>query len=102
MLLPTGMTLLWGLLGLLRRSRALCWAGLAVRWLASPALVGGMARRAAEGWQRRGPMDALASSQAIVVLSGRLVEPSEAIFPGFTRMAACLGVLSCNRACNAL
>ena len=74
-LLPTGMTLLLVLLGLLPRTKVLCWAGLGVLWLASTALVGDTAMRAAEGWQVRMPMAALPSSQAIVVLSGMLVEP---------------------------
>jgi uncharacterized SAM-binding protein YcdF (DUF218 family) len=74
-LLPTGMTLLVVSLGLLLRKKVLCWAGLVVLWLASTALVGDMAMRAAEGWQVRVPIAALPSSQAIVVLSGMLVEP---------------------------
>ena len=44
-------------------------------WLASPALVGDTAMRAAEGWQVRVPIEALPSSQAIVVLSGMLAAP---------------------------
>jgi len=43
LLLPTGMTLLLVLLGLLLRTKVLCWAGLVVLWLASTALVGDMA-----------------------------------------------------------
>jgi len=74
-LLPTGMTLLLVLLGLLLRTKALCWAGLVVLWLASTSLVGNTAMRAAEGWQVRVPVETLPSSQAIVVLSGRLVAP---------------------------
>jgi len=46
-----------------------------VLWLASTALVGDTAMRAAEGWQVRVPIAALPSSQAIVVVSGMLVEP---------------------------
>ena len=75
LLLPTGITLLLVSLGLLLRKKVLCWAGLGVLWLASTHLVGDMAMRAAEGWQVRVPMAALPSSQAIVVLSGMLVEP---------------------------
>ena len=74
-LLPTGMTLLLVLLGLLRRTKARGWAGLVVRWLASTSLVGDTTMRAAEGWPVRVPMAALPSSQAMVVLSGRLVAP---------------------------
>jgi len=65
-LLPTSMTLLLVLLGLLLRKKALCWAGLVVLWLASTALIGNTAMRAAEDWQVRGPIEALPSSQASV------------------------------------
>ncbi len=75
LLLPTGMTFLLVLLGLVLRTKALCWAGLGVLWLASTSLVGDTAMRAAEGWQVRVPVAALPSSQAIVVLSGMLVAP---------------------------
>ena len=49
--------------------------GLFVLWLVSTPLVSGIVMRAAEGWQVRVPIETLSSSQAIVVLSGMLVEP---------------------------
>jgi len=75
LLLPTGLTFLVVVLGLLLRTKALCWVGLVVLWLASTSLVGNTAMRAAEGWQVRVPIAALPSSQAIVVLSGMRVAP---------------------------
>jgi hypothetical protein len=52
------MTILLVSLGLILRKKALCWVGLVVLRLASTALVGDTAVRAAEGWQVRVPNEA--------------------------------------------
>lgn len=80
--LPTGITLILIVAGLVLRRRGLCWAGIAVLWLASTPLVADALLRAAEGWQIRRPASAAPESQAIVVLSGGRVEP-----PGDSRVS---------------
>lgn len=74
-LLPTGVTLLLVLSGLILRRKGLIWAGLVVLWLSSTALVGKEAIRAAERWQTRIPVSAMPSAHAIVVLSAGRVQP---------------------------
>lgn len=74
-LLPTCVTLLLVLVGLVSRRRAFCWMGIVVLWLASTPLVGDVAMRAAEAWQVRQPLSAMPVVQAIVVLSGGRVQP---------------------------
>jgi len=77
--LPTGITLLLLMAGLLLRRRALCWAGIAVLWLASTPLISDAFTRAAEGWQSRERVSAVPEAHAIVVLSsGRLQPPGDA------------------------
>jgi uncharacterized SAM-binding protein YcdF (DUF218 family) len=77
-LLPTGITLILVAAGLLLRWRVLCWTGLAVLWLASTPLVGGMTMRAVEGGQVRQPAVAAPQGDAIVVLSGgRMLAPGK-------------------------
>jgi uncharacterized SAM-binding protein YcdF (DUF218 family) len=74
-LLPTGITLLLVITGLVLRKRALCWIGIAVLWLASMPIVADAVMGAAEGWQVRQPISAAPASEAIVVLSGGRVQP---------------------------
>ncbi len=74
-LLPTGVSILLVVAGLLLRRRALCWIGVAVLWLASMPLVGDAAMRAAEGWQIRRPLFAVPAAEAIVVLSEGRIQP---------------------------
>jgi len=74
-LLPTGVTLVLVVAGLMLRRRVPCWIGICILWLASTPLVGEMAMRAAEGWQVRQPISAAPESQAIVVLSGGRMRP---------------------------
>ena len=74
-LLPTGITLLLVVAGLVFRRRALCWAGIAVLWLASTPLVSDEIMRAAEAWQTRRPLSTVPTAEAIVVLSTGRVQP---------------------------
>ena len=74
-LLPTGITLMLVVAGLLLRRAALCWTGIAVLWLASTPLVSNEVMRAAEGWQIRQPLSTVPTAQAIVVLSTGRVQP---------------------------
>lgn len=77
-LLPTGATLLLVVAGLLLRRLWLCWLGVALLWLASTPLVSNQLMRAAEGWQVRQPVAAIAPTAAIIVLSaGRLHPPGD-------------------------
>jgi len=81
-LLPTGITLLLVVAGLVLRRRALCWMGIGVLWLASTPLVSNALMRATEGWQSRQPLSAVPIARAIVVLSsGRVYPPGD---PGVT------------------
>ncbi len=73
--MPTGITILLVVIGLVLRRRALCWMGIIVLWLASTSLVGHAIMRAAEGWQVRQPLSAMPVVQAIVVLSEGRVQP---------------------------
>lgn len=73
--MPTGITILLVVIGLVLRRRALCWMGIIVLWLASTSLVGHAIMRAAEGWQVRQPPSAMSVGQAIVVLSEGRVQP---------------------------
>ena len=74
-LLPTGITLLLVVAGLILRRRSLCWTGIAVLWLASTPLVSNEIMRAAEDWQVRQPLGAVPKADAIVVLSTGRVQP---------------------------
>jgi uncharacterized SAM-binding protein YcdF (DUF218 family) len=74
-LLPTGVTLLLVVAGLLLRRRGLCWAGIAVLWLSTTPVVGNFLMRATEGGQIRQPIAAAPKAQAIVVLSGGRRQP---------------------------
>jgi len=74
-LLPTGITLLLVVAGLVLQRRMLCWIGIAVLWLASTPIVGDAVMRAAEGWQVRQPISSAPESHAIVVLSGGRMQP---------------------------
>ena len=74
-LLPTGVTILLVVAGLVLRRAALCWTGIAVLWLASTPLVSNEVMRAAEGWQIRQPLSTVPTAQAIVVLSSGRVQP---------------------------
>jgi uncharacterized SAM-binding protein YcdF (DUF218 family) len=74
-LLPTGITLLLVVAGLILRRRSLCWIGIAVLWLASTPLVSHQLIRAAEGWQIRKPLATVPSAEAIVVLSSGRSQP---------------------------
>lgn len=74
-LLPTGITLILVVAGLLLRRAALCWIGIAVLWLASTPIVSNEVMRRAEGWQIRVPLSTVPSAQAIVVLSTGRVRP---------------------------
>lgn len=79
LILPTFVTLLLVVLGLLLRRRFLCWVGIAILWLASTPLVSYQLTRAAEGWQVRKLVASAGTAQAIVVLSaGRLEPPGDA------------------------
>ena len=79
-LLPTGITLLLLVAGLVFRRRWLCWIGVAVLWLAATPLVSIQLMRAAEGWQTRRPLSSVPVAQAIVVLSaGRIEQPGETV-----------------------
>lgn len=73
--LPTGIALILLVVGLALRRRALCWAGVAVLWVASTPLVADALVRAAEGWQVRTAASLAPQVQAIVVLSAGRVEP---------------------------
>jgi uncharacterized SAM-binding protein YcdF (DUF218 family) len=73
--LPTAITLLLVVIGLVLRRRVLCWMGVVVLWLASTPLVGDAIMRATEGWQGRQPPSAMSVGQAIVVLSEGRVQP---------------------------
>ena len=73
--MPTGITILLVVIGLVLRRRALCWMGIAVLWLASTSLVSDAIMRATEGWQVRQPLSAMPAGQAIVVLSEGRVQP---------------------------
>ena len=72
--LPTGITILLVLAGIVLRRRSLCALGIAVLWLASTSLVGDAAMRAAEGWQVRKPASSIPECEAIVVLSGGRIQ----------------------------
>lgn len=74
-LLPTGITVLLVLSGLILRRKALCWAGVILLWVSSTALVSKQFMRAAEGWQVRTPVSAMPVADAIVVLSAGRVQP---------------------------
>jgi uncharacterized SAM-binding protein YcdF (DUF218 family) len=77
--LPTGVTILLVAAGLILRRAALCWAGVAVLFLAATPFVSGKAMRAAEGWQVRQTVSTAPSAHAIVVLShGRIQPPGQA------------------------
>ena len=77
-LLPTGLTLVLVVAGLVLRRRALCWIGIGVLWLGSTPLVSDTVMRTAEGWQNRQPLSAVPKAQAIVVLSsGRIYPPGD-------------------------
>jgi uncharacterized SAM-binding protein YcdF (DUF218 family) len=76
--LPTGITLLLLMAGVLLRRRALCWAGIVVLWLPSTPLISDALTRAAEGWQVRERVSTMPEAHAIVVLSsGRLQPPGD-------------------------
>ena len=74
-LLPTGITLLLVMAGLVLRRRALCWIGIAVLWIASTPVVSYEITRAAEGWRVRQPIASMPKAHAIVVLSTGRVQP---------------------------
>lgn len=74
-LLPTGITLMLVVAGLVLRRSALCWTGIAVLWLASTPLVSNEVMRAAEGWQIHQQLSTVPMAQAIVVLSTGRVQP---------------------------
>jgi uncharacterized SAM-binding protein YcdF (DUF218 family) len=61
-------------LGLLLRRRSLGWLAIALLWLCSTPLVGDRTMRAAESWAVRLPAAQAPTADAIVVLSGGLVE----------------------------
>jgi len=71
-LLPTGLTILLILVGLIFRKHLFCWIGLVVFWLCSMPLVSNTAMRAMEGWQTRLPVQSVPQARAIVVLSSSL------------------------------
>lgn len=76
--MPTGITILLVIAGLILRRAALCWGGVLLLWLAATPFVSGNAMRAAEGWQVRQPVSASAKAQAIIVLShGRIQPPGD-------------------------
>jgi uncharacterized SAM-binding protein YcdF (DUF218 family) len=76
--LPTFVTLLLMVLGLLLRRRFLCWAGIAIMCLSSMPLVSDLLMRTTEGWQVRKAASSAPSAQAIVVLStGRTQPPGD-------------------------
>jgi len=77
-LLPTGVTLLLLVTGLVFRRRWICWVGVAVLWLCATPLISSQIMRAAEGWQTRRALSSVPAAQAIVVLSaGRIQPPGE-------------------------
>ena len=74
--LPTGVSLIAMLGGLLTRRRGLVWAGVAVYWICSMYVVSGALMRAAEGSFVRVKASDAPTADAIVALSyGRLVAP---------------------------
>lgn len=78
-LLPTGITILLVVAGLILRRAALCWTGIVLLSLAGTPFVSGEAMRAAEGWQVRQPVSEAPTAHAIVVLShGRVLPPGNA------------------------
>ena len=74
-LLPTGITLILVMAGLVLRRSALCWIGIAVLWVASTPVVSYELTRAAEGWRVRQPIASMPKAHAIVVLSTGRVQP---------------------------
>lgn len=74
--LPTGLAIVLVAAGLVWRRRLLCWAGIAMLWIASTPLLGNAIVRAAEDWQVRQSAASMPVCDAIVVLSeGRLQPP---------------------------
>lgn len=77
--LPSGITLLLVLAGLLLRRRSLIWLGLVVLWLSSTPAISNFMVRSVEGWTERSRAIDAPDADAIVVLSGgRLVAPGVA------------------------
>jgi uncharacterized SAM-binding protein YcdF (DUF218 family) len=74
-LLPTGISIILLLVGLCWRKWFFCWTALLVFWLAATPPIGRWALRAAEGWQVRRSVTEIPAADAIVVLSGMLVDP---------------------------
>lgn len=70
--LPSGLVIVLLVLSLLRRSRALGAAALAVFWLSSSFFVSDLAMWAVEGGQVRQPIASAPRADAIVVLSGMI------------------------------
>lgn len=74
-LLPTGMSIILLVIGLAWHKRVFCWAALMLLWIASTPSISLWTMRTVEGWQVRRPLDKMPEAQAIVVLSGVLVDP---------------------------
>src|SRR5690606_5066401 len=101
-LLPTGFSLICLVIGLLWR-KWLCWVSLLVLWIAATPAVATWAMRSAEGWQIRQSIHEMPSAQAIVVLSGMLVNPpgNDSIHEfgdGIDRFEGGLSLLEANKA----
>ena len=75
--LPLSITLILLAAGLLLRRRWLVWVGLVFLWLCSTPLVSVPLVRAAEGWASRGKAADAPTVDAIVVLSGGLLEAQQ-------------------------
>ena len=72
-LMPTTIAGALMIAGLVFKRRSFCWIGLALAWAAATPIVSNKLMRAAEGWQTRAPISAVAKAGTIVVLSQGLV-----------------------------
>ena len=78
-LLPTGITLLLILAGLLFRRRWVIWIGLVFLWVCSSSVLSNLAIRSVEGWSERGlAINSLNADVIVVLSSGRVLAPGTA------------------------
>jgi uncharacterized SAM-binding protein YcdF (DUF218 family) len=101
--LPCGLAIILLIASLALRKRALTVIALVVLWLSSTSLFGDAIMRAAEGWQVRQPVSAAPNADAVVVLSGMLVEvpgpvPSEEWSDGVDRFDAGVDLVKSGKA----